>query len=84
MADATVLRAVLGGAASRAVNGFEVGYLTEDGAEHRVELADAWSARFVSCLPVRRFPSYEGQRHFQACTGCVDGLPWVRFDRPAG
>jgi len=42
---------------------FEVGYVAEDGAEHRVSLQEAWAVPFESCLPVRRFRSRKGQRH---------------------
>jgi hypothetical protein len=49
---------------SGSVDGFEVGYVTADGVEQRIGLADAWAVRFETCRPVRRFPSYKGQKHF--------------------
>lgn len=48
---------------------FEVGYVSEDGAEHRVPLAEAWAVPFERGLPVRRFASRKGQRH-------LSGLWW--------
>ncbi|GLW35196.1 hypothetical protein [Actinoplanes regularis] len=36
----------------------------EDGIERRTLLADAWSTPFERYSPVRRFPSYEGQKHY--------------------
>ena len=41
---------------------FEIAFADEDG-EQRLELTTAWSVPFESCLPVRGFPSYKGQRH---------------------
>jgi hypothetical protein len=41
---------------------FEVGYVDERG-EQRLPLAEVLSVPFKSCLPVRGFPSYKGQRH---------------------
>jgi hypothetical protein len=48
---------------------FEVGYVSGDGAEHRVPLAEALAVRFEQGLPVRRFASQRGQRH-------LSGLWW--------
>jgi hypothetical protein len=53
----------------RLSDGFEVGYVTEDGAEHREPLAEAWAVPFERCAPVRRFRSRKGQRH-------LSGLWW--------
>lgn len=64
MSDPVALRSVQGLVTGAPIDGFEVGYVTEDGAEHRVELTNAWSAPFEEFRPVRRFPSYKGQRHF--------------------
>lgn len=65
MTAVTALRAVPGGVAGApAAGGFEVGYVTEDGAEHRALLGEVWPVRFERCRPVRRFPQYKGQRHF--------------------
>ena len=49
--------------------GFEVGYFSEDGAEHRVPLAEAWAVPFECAAPARRFTSRKGQRH-------LSGLWW--------
>ena len=44
-------------------DGFEIGYVTDDGLEHRVSLSQAWATPFESCSPIRRFTSHKGQRH---------------------
>jgi hypothetical protein len=63
----------LAGAAAPAralgIAAFEVGYVSEDGAEHRRPLAEALTVPFEWCLPVRRFRSRRGQRH-------LSGLWW--------
>jgi hypothetical protein len=48
---------------------FEIGYRSEDGAEHRVALEDAWLVPFERGRPVRRFNARKGQRH-------LSGLWW--------
>jgi hypothetical protein len=63
MTEATGLRALPGGVTGPAGE-VEVGYVTENGVECRAVLGDAWKVPFESCLPVRRFPSYKGQKHF--------------------
>jgi hypothetical protein len=50
-------------------DGFEVRYVPDDGAEHRVPLAQAWAVPLEQGLPVRRFKSRKGQRH-------LSGLWW--------
>lgn len=60
----TGLRMVIGEGADPPADGFEVGYLTSDGAQVRVPLADAWALRLESAPPARSFTSYKGQRHF--------------------
>ena len=40
------------------VGGFEIGYVTDDGLEHRV--SQAWATPFESCSPIRRFTSHKG------------------------
>ncbi|MFC7549363.1 TnsA-like heteromeric transposase endonuclease subunit [Plantactinospora sp. GCM10030261] len=60
----TALRALTGGVTGPLGDGFEIGFVTEDGVERRILLRDAWSMEFERCLPVRRFPSYKGQRHY--------------------
>jgi hypothetical protein len=50
-------------AAALSVDGVEIGYVTEDGTQHRVSLADAWSVRFETMAPARRFQARKGQRH---------------------
>lgn len=57
------------GVASSATGRFEVGYVTEDGAEHRVRLDEAWLVPLERALPVRRFGARKGQRH-------LSGLWW--------
>src|SRR5215471_7667625 len=59
--------AVLGDVRSGAA--FEVSYVSEDGAEHHVPLAEAQAVPFELGLPVRRFTSHRGQRH-------LSGLWW--------
>jgi hypothetical protein len=41
---------------------FEIGYVTEDGAEHRGRLDEAWLVPLERALPVRRFGARKGQR----------------------
>jgi hypothetical protein len=50
-------------------DGFEVSYVSGDGAEHRVPLAQAWAAPLEQGRRVRRFTSRKGQRH-------LSGLWW--------
>jgi hypothetical protein len=48
-------------------DGFDLRYLDPDVAgdvERREPLATCWAARFEDVPPVRRFPSYQGQRSF--------------------
>src|SRR5258708_29221580 len=56
------------------VGGFEIGYVTDDGLEHRVSLSQAWATPFESCSPIRRFTSHKGQRH-------LSGLWWSATTR---
>jgi len=44
-------------------DGFEVSYVPDDGAVHRMPLARAWEMPLERSLPVRRFTSRKGQRH---------------------
>ena len=44
-------------------DGFEVSYVPDDGAVHRMPLAPAWEMPLERSLPVRRFTSRKGQRH---------------------
>ena len=60
---------VTGEGADPPADGFEVGYLTPDGAQVRVPLADAWAVRLESAPPARSFASYKGQRHLAGCGG---------------
>ena len=55
----TVLRAV-SGASHPPLDGFELGYVTSDGAQARIPLVDAWALRLEVAPPVRSFPSYTG------------------------
>jgi hypothetical protein len=41
------------------VGGFEIGYVTDDGLEHRVSLSQAWATPFESCSPIRRLTGDE-------------------------
>src|SRR5258708_37856397 len=50
-------------------DGFGVSYVPDDGAEHRVPLAQAWALPLEQGIPVRRFTSRKGQRH-------LSGLWW--------
>ena len=73
------------------VGGFEIGYVTDDGLEHRVSLSQAWATPFESCSPIRRFTSHNGQRHLSGLwwdcrrgIGTVDSI-WPQFpSRPSG
>src|SRR6478609_6235007 len=61
-------------------DGFEVSDVPDDGAEHRVPLAQAWAVPLEEGLPVRRFTSRKGQRHlsglwWSATTGGHGGRP---------
>ena len=70
-------------------DGFEVSYVLDDGAEQRVQLAQAWAVPLEQGLPVRRFTSRKGQRHLSGlwwsattggCTsrGAVTASCWCR------
>src|SRR6188472_1453605 len=50
-------------------DGFEVSYVPDDGAVHRMPLARAWEMPLERSLPVRRFASRKGQRHLRGCGG---------------
>jgi len=50
-------------------DGFEVSYVPDDGAVHRMPLARAWEMPLERSLPVRRFTSRKGQRHLSGCCG---------------
>ncbi|MEV0677785.1 hypothetical protein AB0I60_14805 [Actinosynnema sp. NPDC050436] len=54
---------VLPGGAPAAPERFELVFADEDG-ENRVGLSEVWSVPLESCLPVRGFPSFKGQRHY--------------------
>jgi len=59
---------------------FEIGYLSEDGAEHRVSLEDAGLVRFESARPVRRFAARKGQRHLSGVWWCATTSAHVGFE----
>lgn len=70
--------------------GFELRYLDVGGAgfvERQGVLTACWSARFEDVPPVRRFPSYQGQRnfpglYFAACMGRHVGFEsWLERDQ---
>src|SRR5271168_1800189 len=54
---------------SRVDDGFEVSFVADDGAAHRVPLGRAWAVPLEQGMPVRRFTSRKGQRH-------LSGLWW--------
>ncbi|MFF1613242.1 hypothetical protein ACFVYA_36215 [Amycolatopsis sp. NPDC058278] len=54
---------VPGDAPAAVLGGFEFSY-ADEGREQRVALTEAWSVPFEVCSPVRGFPSYKGQRHY--------------------
>lgn len=72
------------------VSGFELRYL-ESGRSGYIErqgaLSACWSTRFEDVPPVRRFPSYQGQRsfsrwYFAACMGRLVGFEsWLERDQ---
>ena len=68
------------GVASSATGLFEVGYVTEDGAEHRVRLDEAWLVPLEWALPVRRFGARKGQRHLSGLWWSVTTGEHVGFD----
>ena len=74
-----------GGAAAEpvGVGGFEIGYVTDDGLEHRVSLSQAWATPFESCSPIRRFTSHKGPRHLSWRRNCQAQIPngWPRRSR---
>ncbi len=51
------------------LDGFRVEYVSEDGTQHQVPLADARTVRFEAMAPARRFAVRKGQRH-------LPGLWW--------
>lgn len=63
------LRVLEGGVSVPPADGFEVVYVDDSGAEHRASLRQARSVRFEEAKPVRRIPSYRGQRN-------LPGLWW--------
>ena len=83
----TAVLSVVGGGAPELVDGFDVAYVTVDGTQSRVRLEEAWSLRLEFAAPVRRFPSYKGQRHlpglwFSATTGSHIGYEsWLERDQ---
>jgi hypothetical protein len=71
------------------LGGFELRYLEVGGTglvEREGALAAYWSTRFEDVPPVRRFPSYQGQRsfsglYFAACMGRHVGFEsWLERD----
>lgn len=55
---------VITGSAPAAEEGFEVAWLDADGVEQQASLSEAALVPFEAVPPVRRFPSYRGQRNF--------------------
>jgi hypothetical protein len=68
-------------------SGFEIGYLTEDAAECRVPLDEAFAVPLECGLPVHRFTTRKGQRHlsglwWSATTGGHVGFEsWLERDQ---
>jgi hypothetical protein len=74
--------AVLAGTrpAAAAVVGVDVGFVDELDVERRGPLAQLWHVRFESVEPVRRFPSYRGQRSFSGRWWCATTGTHVGFE----
>ena len=76
---------VPGGAGLATHERFDIAFAGEEG-EQRLPLTKAWQISFESCLPVREFPSYKGQRRYSgrwwtATTGSLVGYEsWVERD----
>ena len=70
--------------------GFEVGFITENGVEHQVSLAEAGAVLFELGIPVRRFISRKGHWHlsglsWSATTGGHASQPfWLRWMNESG
>jgi hypothetical protein len=68
------------------VDRFELAYADERG-QQRVPLTEAWSVPFEAGVPVRGFPSYKGQRHYNGrwwtatTSGLVGYESWLERDR---
>jgi hypothetical protein len=77
-------------APASAAGGFEIEYITGDGAQLRVPLAVAATVRFADMQPSRRFRARKGQRHlpgrwWSATDGRHVGYEsWLERDRPCG
>jgi hypothetical protein len=61
-------------------DGFEVSYVPDDGAEHRVSLAQAWAVPLKQGIPVRQFRSRKGQRHLSGLCGSATTGGHVGFE----
>ena len=66
-------------------DGFEVSYVLDDGAEHRVPFAQSWAVPLEQGLPVRRFTCRKGQRHLSelwwSTGGHVGFESWLERDQ---
>jgi hypothetical protein len=80
-ASVTSLRSLPGGVSGAPLDGFEVGYVTEDRREHRIPLADAWSALFETAAPVRSFPSWSTSTGLTPRTDAMRSRPFTHRDR---
>ena len=63
-------------------DGFEVSYVPDDGAEHRVSLAQAWAVPLEQGIPVHQFTNLRGK-----FTTDTDGRFWfwtVKMDGVVG
>ncbi|MFE3450765.1 hypothetical protein ACFXJ8_17715 [Nonomuraea sp. NPDC059194] len=59
----TIMKTPVAGGDPALVCDFELAYVTADGVETRVDLADAWAIPLEDAPPVRRYASYKGQMH---------------------
>jgi len=63
MVGMTAALSVAPGLAGAELGEYRVGYISQDGMQHRVSLADAQAVRFEVMSPARRFAARKGQRH---------------------
>jgi hypothetical protein len=92
---AVTLGEALGPVVDADLDEFMVGYVAEDGRQHRVPLGEAWTVRFEAMPPVRRYSARKGQRHLPGLwwSATADGhvgyeswlerdhVMWLDFDR---
>lgn len=76
----TVLLADAARLAGPGVDGVEVVWVSPGGIEERRPLTEAWGVPFERALPVRRFTSRKGQRHFSGLWWSVTTGGHVGFE----